>query len=111
MLLVRRYSVDRVGGWMLVCVAVAVVGAAIKANERRSNPIATITVGIESINQFVASGGTEFGGAVQKPQRNDHTKFLFEKVIYYGLERSLATGQDRLTPALAASFNAEKLTD
>jgi hypothetical protein len=110
-LLIRRYSVGRVGSLMLVCVVVAVVGAAFKANDKRSHPVATLTVGIESINRFVASGGIEFGGAVQKPQRNDQTKFLFEKVIYYGLERSLATGQDRLTPALAAAFNAEKLTD
>jgi hypothetical protein len=107
-LLVRRYSVDRVAGLMLVCVTVAVVGAAIKGNDRRAHPIETLAVAIESINRFVASGGTEFSAAVPAPSQRADNKFQFEKVIYYSLERSLATGPDRLTPALAAVFNAEK---
>jgi hypothetical protein len=110
-LLIRRYPLDRLGSLMFVCVTVAVVGGGIKANLKKSNPVATSMVSIEAINRFIASGGTEFSDAVPAPSPRNDNKFQFEKVIYYSLERTLATGQDRLTPALAAVFNAEKRTE
>ena len=109
-LLVRRFSPGPVAMLLLASMATAAIGAAITIHSGKDSALRRLTHEIEAIKRFIASGGTELTGMPQaNPTRVPaYVVLVRENVLYFGIERTLATKEDRFTPVLAVAIRGTR---
>jgi hypothetical protein len=102
--LVRRYGFDLFRALTLIACVIAAAGAGYGTFDKQIRAVERLTTQLRSVDRFVETGGRETGPGIHNFQPLSGQVLVLENVIYYALVRTIASGTDRLTPALAVAF-------